>query len=47
MCKQVYLVGIGPGNENSMTVEALEILRQSDAISRCGPNGGTSMLCIE
>lgn len=32
MCKQVYLVGIGPGNENSMTIEALEILRQSDAI---------------
>ncbi len=32
MCKQVYLVGIGPGNEKWMTIEGREILRQCDAI---------------
>lgn len=32
MCKQVYLVGIGPGNEKWMTIEGRKILRQCDAI---------------
>ena len=32
MCKQVYLVGIGPGKENQMTMEAQEILRRCDAV---------------
>ena len=32
MCKQVYLVGIGPGSETWMAVEAQRILRQCDAV---------------
>ena len=32
MCKRVYLVGIGPGKENQMTMEAQEILRRCDAV---------------
>ena len=32
MCKQVYLVGIGPGNENQMTAEAQHILQRCDAV---------------
>ena len=32
MCKQVYLVGIGPGNENQMTAEAQHILQRWDAV---------------
>ena len=32
MGNQIYVVGIGPGNESMMTAEALQVLEQSEVI---------------